>query len=159
VILAKAWEPQARGVGHLHLVIPLELVARVTSLLRAIGPDYGFGFVDDGSRGRRRLRPGATGVDAGRYLASYIGNGGKVEDVLQGVRDGVVPSRTFYVANSLSGLSGCTMRSLRLRRRAWACLEGLCGFPKGVDRDEWVELLIEVDAGMRGPPDSNDSGS
>jgi len=154
VILAKAWEPQARGVGHLNLIVPLELVARVAGLLREMGPDYGFGFVDDGSRGRRRLRHDATGSDAAAYVASYIGDGGKVAEVLDAIREHVIPSRSFYVANQLTGVSGCTMRSLRLRRRAWAYLRGVCERPKWVELDEWVELVVEVagSLGSRGPP-------
>lgn len=131
VILAKVWEPQSRGVGHLHLVVPVEVHRAVVRVLKESAADYGFGFVDDG----RGVRAGSPAIAAGAYVASYIGDGGKIEGVCEAIREGVIPSRSFYVAPAISG--GITMRHLRLRRRAWAVLHLGASVPMWCSAIDW----------------------
>ena len=131
VILAKVWEPQARGVAHLHLVVTLEVHRVLVRALKELAADYGFGFVDDG----RGVRAGSPAIAAGAYVASYIGDGGKVEAVCEAIREGVIPSRSFFVAPAISG--GITMRFLRLKRRAWAVLHLGAPVPMWCSAIEW----------------------
>lgn len=131
LVVAKVWEPQARGVGHLHLVVPVEVHRAVVAVLKDQAADYGFGFVDDG----RGVPAGAPAAAAGAYVASYIGSGGKVEAVCDAIREGVIPARSFFVAPSIS--DGMTMRFLRLRRRAWAVLHAGASVPMWCTAIEW----------------------
>lgn len=145
LILAKVWEPQARGVGHLHQAVPLEHHAAIVGWLKAHAGDFGFGFVD----GSSRIRPGASGGRVGAYLASYLGSAGKVDAVIQAISDGVIPARSFFVAPAISG--GLTMRALRLRRRAWCVLNAGAPVPMWASAIEWGSALRA--AGYRpGPP-------
>jgi hypothetical protein len=86
VMLERVWEPQKRGVPHLHLVYgagsPGELaaVAELVTKLKAIVGDYDFGYVDargDTTKGRRVVVRGQTlklmrGAEAARYLSAYL---------------------------------------------------------------------------------------
>lgn len=138
LILAKVWEPQARGVAHLHLVVPLEVHRAVVRALKELAADYGFGFVDDG----RGVRAGAPAIAAGAYVASYIGDEGKLEAVCDAIREGVIPSRSFFVAPAIA--EGITMRYLRLRRRAWAVLHLGAPVPMWCSALEWGRVTEDI---------------
>lgn len=135
LVLVKVWEPQARGVGHLHVVVPLVHHRVLVEWLKAHAQDYGFGFVDDG----RTIPPGSPAQAAGAYVASYIGSGGKVETVCEAIKDGVIPSRSFYVSPAVA--NGCTMRHLRLKRRAWAVVFHGAAIPWWCDAENWGRAL------------------
>jgi len=148
LVLCKVWEPQSRGVGHIHLIVPLIHHRVVVSWLKAHAQDFGFGFVDDG----RGVPPGSPAIAAGAYVASYLGSAGKVDGVCDAIREGVIPSRSFYVAPAIS--QGCTMRSLRLKRRAWAVLHAEAPVPMWATAEEWGRALEAVgwESPWRGPP-------
>lgn len=124
-LAAKVWEEQKRGVIHLHVVLRAETgeefhVAQLyVRRLRLIAAEYEFGFVD--IKLRRQ-----DGREAAAYLSSYFvtGKGGKAS-IRESVLSEEVPSSMFYVARNLTEQTGCTMRSLRLRRRLWAVEQGL----------------------------------
>jgi hypothetical protein len=128
-VLARMWEFQARGVLHVHVVLPMstpreQLVSRVyAEQLRALAGAYGFGNVHLGERGTDGKTLSLMGSQkAARYLASYIapidGRSGKLS-LTETVRHRDVPGQLLYVSRRLTQESGCTMRSLRRRRRAW----------------------------------------
>lgn len=91
--LGRVWEPQKRGVPHLHLVLgaatPGELQAAAIFVreLKRLAPEWGFGFVDARGKKSRRDDPRNHGKlvvvageivklvqakEAARYLASYL---------------------------------------------------------------------------------------
>ena len=121
VLHGYVWEPQQRGVGHLHIVVALHALPVVLGMLRALAPRYGFGFVDDA---RGRPQGGGSERIAG-YVAGYLNGGGKVEQVVRAVEDGVIPHRSWYVPVWLTQRTGVTMRAARRWRRWWAAAMGL----------------------------------
>jgi len=135
LVLVKVWEPQQRGVAHLHLIVPLEHHRAIVGWLRANGSDYGFGFADDG----RGIKAGSTASSAGAYVASYIGTAGKVESVCDAISKGVIPSRSFFVSPRIA--DGCTMRYLRMKRRAWAVINHGAPVPMWATAMEWGRAL------------------
>lgn len=138
LVLCKVWEPQSRGVGHLHLVVPLVHHRVIVWWLKAHAQDFGFGFVDDG----RGVPPGSPAAAAGAYVASYIGTAGKVESVCDAIAEGVIPSRSFFVSPGIT--DGCTMRHLRLKRRAWAVINHGAPVPMWATAKDWGRALEGV---------------
>lgn len=151
-MLALVWEPQRRGVGHSHVVVPLKYHRVTVDALREFGPRWGFGFIDDGRSSK--VRPGASASAVARYLAGYLAKGSKLAGVLEAIRVGVVPRQSFFVSRGLCGRTGITMRSLRLRRRAWAFLMVGARAPLWVELDEWAHMVESVRPTVsRGPPE------
>lgn len=92
VLLERVWEPQKRGVPHVHLVLgagteaELDAAALFVERLKELASEYDFGFVDargkkrkddPRARGRRVVVRGVelkliAGEQAARYLASYL---------------------------------------------------------------------------------------
>jgi hypothetical protein len=146
-VLGYVWEPQRRGVGHLHVVVALPGARVVGDVLRDLAPAYGFGFVDDGSRSRRR---GGGGGGVAGYLVGYL-NGSKVPATVEAVVAGIVPHRSWYLASWLTMASGVTMRTLRRVRRWWAAAVGL--LPSAPDMGCFLVLdLAGMLWGRRAPP-------
>jgi hypothetical protein len=86
-LLERVWEPQKRGVPHLHLVVgagsPAELraAAEFVAKLKELAPEWDFGFVDARGRKKSKGRRVVVGgqvlkliapAEAARYLASYL---------------------------------------------------------------------------------------
>jgi hypothetical protein len=148
LVVGYVWEPQKRGVGHLHVVVALAGISVVAGMLQDLAPAYGFGFVDDGSRSRRR---GGGGNVAG-YLVGYL-NGGKVAATVEAIERCELPARSWYVASWLTQLSRVTMRALRRGRRLWATEVGLMAPPPDVGCMRiWDLLRTGSDSMRRGPP-------
>lgn len=121
VVYGYVWEPQQRGVGHLHIVVALHALPIVLGVLRKLAPAYGFGFIDDA-----RSRPKGGGSEGiARYVAGYLNGGSKVEQVVAAVERGVIPHRSWYVAPFLTRRTGTNMRLARRVRRWWATRMGL----------------------------------
>lgn len=111
IVAAKAWEPQARGVGHLHLVVPYGTPrerARADVYVRSLKELAGrhwFGFVD-------MKRPGETehaGISAAIYVGKYVSKAATEETC----------ARPVYVGQFLTRQTGVTMRAMRWRRYLW----------------------------------------
>lgn len=124
-LLVKIWEPQKRGVLHLHLVVgyttPSERHAAglYVEELNRLAVRHGFGYVD---RKVSVKEPSA----AAAYLSSYFVTGkGKKVSLRESVQSEILPRSIFYVARWLSARSGITMRSLRLRRYAYRLVESM----------------------------------
>lgn len=143
-IVERVWEPQKRGVPHLHLVVPYGTPAerKVANVFRANlakrSHDYLFGNV------QAELHP-ISGEEAARYLASYLaGRTRKKNSIRENIADPRLPKSLLWETPVLSSVSesprmvawrerygiklgtGVTMRTLRRMRHLWACIEGYC---------------------------------
>ncbi|MEX1208662.1 MAG: hypothetical protein WEE36_08720 [Acidimicrobiia bacterium] len=119
-LVGYVWEPQQRGVGHLHLVVFLHTVPFIVAALRELGPRYGFGFVDDA-----RSRPRGGGSEkVTSYITGYLNGSPKLEAVAAAVTAYELPSRCWYLAAWVTRGTGVTMRALRRVRRWWAAANG-----------------------------------
>lgn len=121
--LTRGWEPQRRGAGHLHVVLPYGTFAEkraaqeYAKTLARLAPNYDFGHVD------KHLKAW-TGADAARYLASYLtGRSSKKgkQTIRQNISDPNLPSSLVWVTPKLTRRTMVTMRSLRRARHLWAC--------------------------------------
>ena len=140
-ILARVWEKQKRGLAHVHGVVsvgtPGELAwsEAYVDALRALAPRYGFGFVDGWQKIGRRFWQGGR---AGAYLSSYLVGGKRTKcAITETVKARDLPRLVVFVSRTLTGRTGCTMRSLRNARRIWAAREGLIEKPE-VTYEEWL---------------------
>jgi hypothetical protein len=123
-LLERVWEPQKRGVAHVHLVFggrtteELEAVAEFVTKTKALARDYDFGFVDakgtkrrddPRSRGRRLTVRGVElklipAGEAARYLSSYLCGRSKYKPSI----------RENAIAPAMVALSGDRLRAHRL---------------------------------------------
>jgi hypothetical protein len=120
-IIAREWEFQARGVLHMHAVVPMatpeeRAASRAyVDCLRDLGERHAFGFVD------RKLEV-VPAQRAARYVAKYIAavdsGSGKIT-LSETVTHRDVPRHVTYVSRRLTMRTGVTMRSLRRKRYAW----------------------------------------
>ncbi len=152
IMAAKAWEPQQRGVAHLHMVCPYgfgnrRLIDAYGQALEELAPRYGFGFV---KVQLPKLENGGARV-AGycAKTAEYVAKGA-------GTSDDLPIRRPFYVSRMLTTETLITMRMCRLRRWAWWLLasNGADWETIGADsRDprSWLHLLAPY---LANPPPS-----
>jgi hypothetical protein len=130
---AKVWETQARGVLHLHLVVPYwTLVERVradeyVSALEHYRERHGFGWVSL----RHRMDGRDGGVRAAGYCAKYIGKAAGAEMAVR---------RPIYIGSFLTQAVGLTMRLLRWRRHIWR----KWGFRAAADELRPLALLLQA---------------
>src|SRR4051812_40061032 len=125
-LLLYEWELQGRGVWHLHFVVGMEsAVERVWAFeyvkaMRDLVPSKGFGFVDS-----RPLRSPQPAERVARYLSKYLAKW-KPDGSMEITETVQAAGRTLltYVSRKMTARSGCTMRSLRNVRVAWAIREG-----------------------------------
>lgn len=125
-LLSKTWEYQKRGALHVHVVVgvdsPRELAAAhaYVAQLARLRLQHDFGFVDRGRRtGGRRALEVVPAQRAARYVAKYLSpldSTGK-PTMSETVKREDVPPHVTYVDRRLTSETGCTMRSLRERRR------------------------------------------
>jgi hypothetical protein len=141
-LMIRTWEPQKRGVPHVHVVVgigsvPEKVAAQRFALeLARLAPDYGFGFVD------RKITP-ISAREAANYLAGYLlGRAGRKETIRENISHPRMPrslvwltpvltspSERFDKARAALGIRGATfatMRSLRYVRWYFAALQGRC---------------------------------
>jgi hypothetical protein len=135
-ILERAYEPQMRGVPHLHVVLGYRTEAEkdaahlfVGHLKRLVG-QYDFGFAD--GRGKKKglrnaraietrfdveLRP-MGGEDAARYLSNYLTgrNAKKKTSIRQNISDPIMPRSLIWLTPALtSSTSGERLQAIRIR--------------------------------------------
>lgn len=127
--LLRIAQRQRRGLDHLHLVVALEDdsdragLAVYVGLLKQLGAEHGFGFVDDPFKRRRSPTTGkvqdmvfADPRIAARYLVGrYLIESPQLAALL----DGSHSFRALWVAPALSLRSGVTVRRLRRVRHAY----------------------------------------
>jgi len=132
LVVQRFWEPQKRGVPHLHLIsvarTPIEYAAanRFAIELSRLAPEYGFGFVD---RGRRQpsdacpvrnhrdggqLRsctcayalPRIDAAEARRYLVSYLtGRQPHKSSIRENISHPRMPRSLWWLTPALSSFS------------------------------------------------------
>lgn len=98
---------------------------------------HGFGHVDRGRRrnGVRQLERVPAG-NAASYVSKYLGKG-----LVETVKLAEAPSHLAYVGRHLTAISGVTMRTLRLRRRAFVIARD-----RGARFGDVLEALLEAPA-------------
>lgn len=127
--LLRIAQRQRRGLDHLHLVLAAEprdrlAIAAYVRLLKELGPEHGFGFVDDPYKRRRSPRTGKLQTMvfddpriAARYLVGrYLVESPQLEALVAGADHSFRP---LWVTPTLTKLSGCTVRRLRRVRHAY----------------------------------------
>jgi hypothetical protein len=109
-VLSYAWQLQARGAPHLHLVVPAgPLGHRFASALKECAGAYGFGFVD--------IRSGTGSASAvGSYLSRYLTRDLEKPDREYGQ---YLPRRPAYVDRRIARAAGVSVRIARAVRRIW----------------------------------------
>lgn len=171
-LLERVWEPQKRGIPHLHLVLgvktreELEAAGAFVAKLKEIAPDYEFGHVDArGKKGSRNERVVVRGQilklvkpeDAARYLSAYLtGRSRHKPSIRETVAD---PAMSFLAGREKRqalpivwltpkltsikrGGTGVTMRTLRRARHLWAA-----AFKGMCDFPKWTDIYEAIYVG------------
>jgi hypothetical protein len=159
-----AWEPQARGPGHVHPVFALHspddvrVVQSYLAHLARLAPKHSFGVVGQRRGVSLQIMEGAR---AAAYLSSYFvrGKGGKATPQ-DNARNPHLPHVLIWVSPTLTRATGVNMRNLRRCRQLWAVRLGLLPPPpwSGVELAQIVTLAGPWPAGrdLRGeaaPPE------
>lgn len=125
-ILERVWEPQKRGVPHLHIVLGVathaerEAARCYVDELARLAPAYLFGFVD------RKLAP-IHARDASRYLTNYLlGRSSSKSTIRENIADPRMPRSLVWITPRLTSATKVTMRNLRRARWVLASLAGNC---------------------------------
>lgn len=169
-LLERVWEPQKRGVPHLHLVVgvdtpaELEAAAEFVGKLKELAPEYDFGFVD--ARGSGTTKGGHHAVvrgeklklispqEAARYLSSYLTGRSKYKpSIRETVADPAMSALTgrdrrqslplIWLTPRLTKLTRVTMRTLRRAGHLWAWSKGLAD-----EGPKWVDALEAAASGI-----------
>jgi len=161
VLLARVWELQARGLLHVHPVLGYEGAVQMAGAraylarLAELAPQYGFGFVHS----KRELVKAMPAQNAAAYLSSYFVKGRRGKTALwESVRSSAMPKSIIHVSVKLTMQTGCTMRTLRLKRLLFV----LWGVSVSSEQLRAVAALLKGSMGSqlpgrggfdRGPPD------
>lgn len=172
LVLERVWEPQKRGVPHLHVIAgartPDERAAveRFHAELKRLAPEYGFGP-------QLHITKPMTAAEAARYLAGYLlGRSKRKGTIRDNLGDPRMPRSLIWITPAIAststgermtawrerlGLSrgtGLTMRRLRVARWYLAALKGrVTAYPS--TRGEELVAVARVAALLeRGPPDA-----
>lgn len=128
-VMARVWEPQKRGVPHLHLVVPYGTFDEKRSAdcfrkhLARLATKYDFGAVQG------KLAP-IEGREAARYVANYLaGRSGKKSSIRENIADPRMPRSLLWLTPRLTRETLVNMRTVRRARHLWAHLEGRCAMP------------------------------
>ncbi|MGC2373305.1 MAG: hypothetical protein WA484_05475 [Solirubrobacteraceae bacterium] len=118
-LVARVWEMQARGVLHVHPVLAYGTARQMAGArcylarLAELAPHYGFGFVHHSPK---HVKP-QPAQNAAAYLASYFVKGKRGKETLwESARSAAMPRSIVHVSVKLTQQTGCTMRTLRLKR-------------------------------------------
>jgi hypothetical protein len=172
LVLERVWEPQKRGVPHLHVVAgartPAEREAaeRFHAELVRLAPDYGFGT-------QLHITKPMTAAEAARYLAGYLlGRSNRKGTIRDNLGDPRMPRSLIWITPAIGSISrgermtawrdrlglregtGLTMRRLRYARWYLAALkQKVFVYPRliGVERIAVAKVAALLE---RGPPES-----
>jgi hypothetical protein len=144
-LLLRVWEPQKRGVPHLHVVLgmgsELEKIAahRFVDELAARAAVHDFGFVEGGTDHRKRRQVGAS--DASRYLVGYLMGRSKHKNTIrENISDPRMPRQLIWLTPTLTRVTFCTMRRLRVLRWYLAALRGKAPILPRLYGDEFYKV-------------------
>jgi hypothetical protein len=140
-ILQRVWEPQKRGVPHLHIVLGMATEAERTAAslyvdeLARLAHDYVFGFVD------RRLDV-ISAAEVGRYLSGYLlgRRSKKKASIRENIADPRMPRSLIWMTPVLTRITYVTMRRLRYARWVVAALAGRCDVYPELEGDFAMEV-------------------
>lgn len=142
IVLARVWEPQKRGVPHLHLVVPYGSPAerRAADVFRRhlarLSHEYDFGNVQG------KLAP-IEGREAARYVANYLaGRTSKKNSIRDNISDPKLPRSLLWLTPRLTRETLVTMRTLRRARHLWAHRDGRCELPVWSSYEEAVRVFV-----------------
>lgn len=159
-LLGRVWEPQKRGVPHVHVVVDcstaelLEAAEAFRSALARLAPAYGFGRVD------KDINPHGPEKAAG-YVADYLTGRQrrarvKKTSIRENIADPRMPRSLLWMTPQLTRVTRVTMRTLRYVGWYWAAVRGRCDvLPRlfGEKLQKTVQALITIESNRRrGPP-------
>lgn len=166
------WEPQKRGVPHMHLVVAYNTAEdrRAAHVfvreLKRLAPRHEFGFVD--ARGRKRKDDPRRGLlhdrygvevreiaaaDAARYLSGYLtGRNPKKPTVRENIANPMLPPAIVWVSPRLTRVTGVTARMLRRARWLAAALRGRVEEPRWHSTRDAVETAAVFLQAFRSRP-------
>lgn len=160
-ILLRVWEPQKRGVPHLHVVLGVATEAeriaarRFHAELMARSVRHGFGFT------QRHVKESA-GASAARYLVGYLlGRSTRKGSIRENIAHPRMPRSLIWLTPRLTRETLCNMRRLRYARWYLAARAGRCEKAPAlrgqllVDVAKVVTLVTRCFA-RNGPPDDED---
>jgi hypothetical protein len=154
-LATRAWEPQARGPGHVHPVFHLyspddmAVAQCYLSHLARLAPRHGFGFVGEKQGKSMQIM---SGDRAAAYLSSYFVRGkGRKSTLQDNVRNPHLPRMLIWVSPALTIPTGITMRNLRRCRQLWAIRTGLIGPPTWSGSELAQIVLLAGPWPARGP--------
>jgi hypothetical protein len=136
-LLLRAYEPQKRGVPHLHIVLGYGTLAERDAAhvfvgeLKRLAGRHDFGFADGRgkTRGVRNPRPVIErhgvplrpmgGADAARYLANYLTgrNSKKKNSIRDNLSDPIMPRSLLWLTPALSSLTASQPWIHQMRER------------------------------------------
>lgn len=176
LVLERVWEPQKRGVPHLHVVAgartPAEQAAaeRFHQELRRLAPEYGFGP-------QLHLSRPMEAREAARYLAGYLlGRSKRKGTIRDNLADPRMPRSLIWLTPAIASLSGgermsswrerlglregtgLTMRRLRVARWYIAALRHRVPVFPRLEGDELfavARVTVLLERG-HGPPDRHE---
>lgn len=156
-MVARVWEMQMRGLLHVHPVLAYGTARQMAGArfylarLSELSPQYRFGFVESKIRAQPALHAAA-------YLSSYFVKGRQGKQTLwESALSPQMPRSIVHVSIDLTTKTGCTMRTLRLRRAvfcAWMVdlpfdeLRALSGLLEAFPGTE----LVAINVPDRAPP-------
>ncbi|HEY8775786.1 MAG TPA: hypothetical protein VIM33_04810 [Gaiellaceae bacterium] len=157
-LLARVWEPQKRGVPHLHAVFGVATVEEDKAAraflreLARLAPEYDFGLegLDDD-----HFNPVAP-ERVSSYVTSYLtGRRGKKGTIRENIADPRMPRSLLWVAAKLTRETHVTMRRLRYAR--WylvAKRKPVSVYPRvfGDELFELAHVCAQLERVDRGPP-------
>jgi hypothetical protein len=173
LVLERVWEPQKRGVPHLHVIagartlVEREAAERFHAELVRLAPEYGFGE-------QLHITKPMTAAEAARYLAGYLlGRSRRKGTIRDNLADPRMKRYTLiWITPAIGSISrgermtawrerlglregtGLTMRRLRYARWYLACLKRKVHvYPRlvGVERIAVAKVAALL---LRGPPES-----
>ncbi len=166
-LVARVWEMQARGVLHVHPVLAygtarhMEGARCYLARLAELAPQYGFGFVHHSPK---HVKP-QPAQNAAAYLASYFVKGKRGKETLwESARSSAMPRSIVHVSVKLTQQTGCTMRTLRLKRAVYYLWGVILPFVKLRALSTILQLfpgaeLLVPGSPDRAPPQAGDKAS
>ena len=147
-LATRAWEPQARGPGHVH---PVFHSTRRPMCVSSVLPGA-FGSARSETQLRCRWAEAGSepadhgGSRAAAYLSSYFvrGRGGKAT-LQDNARNPHLPHMLIWVSPTLTRTTGVNMRNLRRCRQLWAVRLGLLPPPS------WSAVELARVVALAGP--------
>jgi hypothetical protein len=164
-LLERVWEPQKRGVPHLHVVVGMATPAQRAAAehfvagLHRLAPEHDFGFVD-------RKLTSITAADAARYLTSYLvgRDSSKKATIRENIADPRMPRSLVWLTPVLTRETRVTMRNLRRARWLLAALSGRCDVYPRVEPEDRYDVAaaavalerVRILCAARGPDARNE---